>query len=198
MNTTTKANVLIVEDSLAAAKRLQISLEQAGFSVEIARNGQQAWKKAQRQRFELVITDEQMPIMSGRQLCRRLRADDRYADIPIIFLTAADFATDSAGLDEDLGISATFGKPFNPATLVRTVEVELSAAGRARRKLQRQSVRPKCADADTSGVAVAHSCDAGHRHQLRSDVEDLLREVRHLRQSIEETRGQLTDQSGSA
>ena len=81
-----RANVLVVEDSLAAAKRLQISLQQAGMAVEIARNGRDAWEKTRRKQFDLVITDEQMPIMSGRQLCQHLRADDRYAQTPINLL----------------------------------------------------------------------------------------------------------------
>ena len=82
-----RENVLVVEDSLAVAKRLQISLERAGFLVDIARNGAQALTKAQRKHFDLVLTDEQMPVMSGHELCQKLREDERYANTPVIILT---------------------------------------------------------------------------------------------------------------
>jgi DNA-binding response OmpR family regulator len=135
MNAKTKANILVVEDSRAAAMRLQTSLERAGYAVHTAKNGREAWDRARQRQYDLVITDEQMPVMSGRELCQRLRADDRYATTPIIFLTAGKPA------DDDLQISATYGKPFNPGTLLRAVEAELSGAGRARRAKSRSSVR---------------------------------------------------------
>ena len=126
-----KANILVVDDSLAAAKRLQFSLEDAGFSVEIARNGYQAWQMAQRTQFDVVLTDEQMPVMSGRELCQQLRSDERYAHTPVIFLTGKRFGDDAEELDEDLHVSATFGKPFYPQSLVHAVEAQLSAVRRS-------------------------------------------------------------------
>ena len=127
-----KGHVLVVEDSIAAAKRLQMSLEQARFSVEIARNGQDAWDKAQRRQFNLIITDEQMPVMSGRELCKKLRGDIRYANSPIIILSAAEFGENQE--DIDLRVTATFLKPFVPGELLRTVESLMSVAGQAKRK----------------------------------------------------------------
>ena len=132
MQTKTRANILVVEDSLAAAKRLEASLDRAGFLVEVARNGREALKQMQRRPFDLVITDEQMPVMSGRELCRQLRADNRYEDVPIIFLTAENFENDSDGIEGDLRVSGVFHKPFNPTTLVRAVEAALSPDRRTR------------------------------------------------------------------
>jgi CheY-like chemotaxis protein len=120
-----RANILIVEDSRAAATRLQRSLEQGQFSVELARNGAEALKKAQRKQFDAVITDEQMPVMSGQELCRELRNDERYAQTPIIFLTANQSALDLEEMREALGVSVVFGKPFRPEVIVRVVENEL-------------------------------------------------------------------------
>jgi DNA-binding response OmpR family regulator len=155
LTTKTKANILVVEDSLAAAKRLQISLEHAGFSVDIARNGREAWEKAKRRHFDLVITDEQMPVMTGRELCQHLRSDARYRRTPIVFLTAAKFGTEAAAVRDDLEITATFGKPFNPASLVHTVEAELSAARRAGRKIVAAVEHPSTSNAHTAHRAVA-------------------------------------------
>ena len=138
MSARTNAKVLVVEDSLAVAKRLEICLQQAGFAVEMARNGRDALIMAQRRRFDLIITDEQMPMMSGRELCKHLRADDRYANTPIIFLTAAEFGKNQD--DIDLRVSASFCKPFVPASVVRAAEAQLAAC-RATRNVAK--VAPK-------------------------------------------------------
>ena len=120
-----RENVLVVEDSLAVAKRLQISLERAGFLVDIARNGAQALTKAQRKHFDLVLTDEQMPVMSGHELCQKLREDERYANTPVIILTGGRSQLEANDLSEDMHVSAIVDKPFNPESIVRLVEHEL-------------------------------------------------------------------------
>ncbi len=120
-----RENVLVVEDSLAVAKRLQISLERAGFLVDIARNGAQALTKAQRKHFDLVLTDEQMPVMSGHELCRELRQDERYAHTPVIILTGGRSQLEASKLSEDLHVAAIVDKPFNTESIVRLVEHEL-------------------------------------------------------------------------
>jgi DNA-binding response OmpR family regulator len=130
MDANNRANILAVDDSLAAATRLKYGLEEAGFSVEIARDGCKAWDKARRRQFDLIVTDEQMPNMSGRELCRQLRGDPRYAHTPIIFLTASRFGVDAEELGDDLNVVATFTKPFHPSTLLRRVEAELAALRR--------------------------------------------------------------------
>ncbi len=129
MNAKSNARVLVVEDSLAVAKRLESCLQQAGYHVEHARNGRDALALADRKHFDLVITDEQMPMMSGRELCRALREHPWYGETPIIFLTAAEhFGEDPT--DQALRITAVFGKPFVPASVVRTAEIELNASRR--------------------------------------------------------------------
>ena len=132
MDANSRAKILVVDDSLAAATRLKYGLEEAGFSVEIARDGSKAWDKAQRQRFDLVVTDEQMPNMSGQELCQQLRGDTRYAHTPVIFLTGSRFGVDAEEPGDDLKVAATFTKPFHPATLVRRIEAELAAANKRR------------------------------------------------------------------
>lgn len=110
--------ILVVEDSVAVKKRLCMALENAGFKVETASNGKDAWQKTRRKQYDFVITDEQMPIMSGQQLCQNLRSDPRYAKVPIVFLTAA-----REKLHEDqLDVSAIFDKPFNPQLIVKFVD----------------------------------------------------------------------------
>lgn len=123
-----RGSVLVVEDSLAVAKRLQLTLDRAGYHVFTARNGSDALKLARRRSFDLVITDEQMPIMSGRQLCVHLRAEKNFSKTPIIFLTGDNDVALDKELTAGLGIDQVFRKPFNPIELVRAVEVALSPA----------------------------------------------------------------------
>ena len=114
-------HILLVDDSFTLQKRLQSSLASAGFSVEVACNGSEALEKAQQQQFDLVVTDEQMPVMSGLSFCRWLRGDQRYTDTPIIFLTAARSKLDANELEE-LRVAAVFDKPFNPQLVVHFIE----------------------------------------------------------------------------
>ena len=111
--------ILVVEDSFAVKKRLMMALENNGFRIETAANGREAWTKTRRQRYDFIITDEQMPIMSGQELCRRLSEDKRSAGTPIIFLTSA---REKLNLDELSNVSAVFDKPFNPTLLVNYID----------------------------------------------------------------------------
>lgn len=84
-------SVLIVEDSRTQAVRLQNMLEKHGFKVAVARNGQLALDhlhEAPDAKPELIISDIQMPVMDGYELCRRIKGEASLADIPLILLTS--------------------------------------------------------------------------------------------------------------
>ena len=66
-----------------------------------------------------------MPVMSGQELCRQLRNDDRYAETPIIFLTAAPSELNTVELRRDLHVSAIFEKPFRPEAILHFIENQL-------------------------------------------------------------------------
>ncbi len=117
MSRTTK-RVLICEDNLALNSVVRINLERAGYQVATAYNGQEGWQILQQQEINLVITDEQMPQLSGRELCRRMRESPQHADIPVIMFTAKNLELDQDALRSELGIAETFPKPFSPTKLV--------------------------------------------------------------------------------
>jgi len=123
-----RAHILVVEDAFVVARRLQLSLERAGFSVETARNGREALQKSQRRQYDLVITDERMPLMSGRELCQALRTDPRYAATPMIFLTANPAELDIDELQGELSVAAVLEKPFRPEAVLHLIETELLEA----------------------------------------------------------------------
>lgn len=109
--------ILIVEDSLTQAAQLQFVLEEHGFVVRHARNGLEALDTLARQRPLAVISDVNMPAMGGYELSRRVRADDRFRDVPVLLLTSLSEPEDVM-LALECGADYFFTKPFNETILV--------------------------------------------------------------------------------
>ena len=80
-------DILIVEDSRTQAEQLRHILEQSGYHVRVARDGATALTKLQDDLPSLIITDINMPVMDGYELCRRIKDDQRTANIPVMLLT---------------------------------------------------------------------------------------------------------------
>jgi CheY-like chemotaxis protein len=105
--------ILVAEDNPILAKMLTGIRARSGFSVTFALSGIDALNWAQHESFDAIVTDEQMPEMTGRELCRSLRGDPRYADTPIVFVTGKQLEFDSQQLADDLDVTAVIGKPFD-------------------------------------------------------------------------------------
>ena len=114
--------ILVAEDNLALSSVLRFNLERAGFNVTVAQNGREAWDFSQIDQFDLVLTDHQMPELTGVELCQRLREDERYARTPVIMLTAKGLELDLARLRDELGVAAVLPKPFSPIEMISTIE----------------------------------------------------------------------------
>ena len=116
------ARVMIAEDSRTQATRLRMVLEEAGYDVDVATDGAAALEALTGNGpFDLLITDVQMPEMSGFELCRLVKASDGMRDLPVMILTALRDPVDivnglSAGADNFLT------KPFAEADLLRRVQ----------------------------------------------------------------------------
>jgi DNA-binding response OmpR family regulator len=115
-----RGKALIVDDNVALARVTQFALTRAGFDAKIAGNGRKALEQAQAETYDLIISDQQMPEMTGLELCRRLRATAEYATTPIILLTAKGLELELPALQRELNISAIFPKPFSPSEVVST------------------------------------------------------------------------------
>ena len=118
MSTCGKA--LIVDDNVALARVTQFALGRAGFDTQVAGTGTKALELATKQNFDIVISDQQMPGMTGLELCKCLRAMPAYATTPIILLTAKGLELELPRIQRDLGINAVFAKPFSPSGVVDT------------------------------------------------------------------------------
>ena len=121
-------HILVAEDNPALLHVVRFTLEKAGFQVAVARNGRQAWEFLEEQCYDLVVTDQQMPEMTGLDLCARMRQTARHAQTPVVFLTAKGLELDSVRLKEELGVVALFPKPFSPRRLVRAIEDHFGSA----------------------------------------------------------------------
>lgn len=83
-----KKTILIVDDEPDFCSIVQGQLEKEGFEVEIAYNGIEGLEKVRANPPDAIVLDVMMPEMDGYEVCRKLKADEKFADIPIILLTA--------------------------------------------------------------------------------------------------------------
>jgi CheY-like chemotaxis protein len=111
--------ILIVDDESSMRFLLRITLESAGYEVLEAPHGAAALELVKESRPNLVVTDLMMPVMNGRDLVGRLRADPETAGIPILLLSANPHVEVAAA-------DAILGKPFDSEAVV---EAARSLAG---------------------------------------------------------------------
>jgi len=88
MNSMKKSIVLVVEDSPTQAAQLEYLLGTHGFSVFIAEDGKMGIAAVKKRRPDIILSDVNMPVMNGFELCRVIKGDDDLKDIPVILLTA--------------------------------------------------------------------------------------------------------------
>ena len=116
--------ILIADDEPNQLELLSYNLEQAGFTVMQAKNGQDALQKIEDHTPDLVILDWMMPHLSGIELCRLLRSRSDTMLLPIIILSARGEEGDrTLGLDS--GADDYMSKPFSPRELVSRVKALL-------------------------------------------------------------------------
>ncbi|MCH7687073.1 MAG: response regulator [Planctomycetes bacterium] len=123
--TSDKKKVLVVEDNRVMSDVIHFNLERAGFDVRVCGNGRQAVELLDCERFDVIITDFQMPKMNGEELCRHVRQDVRHADLPILMISAKGFELDVARLTEELSLAKVLSKPFSPREVVESVRAVL-------------------------------------------------------------------------
>jgi len=113
--------VLVADDEIHIIHVVAIKLRNNGYEVIAANNGAEAYDLACREKPDVVVTDYQMPLMTGIELITKLRADERTKEIPVILLTARAFAV-TQEQQESLGVSSCLSKPFSPKELLKTIQ----------------------------------------------------------------------------
>ena len=113
--------VLVVDDEIHIVHVVSLKLRNRGFEVISADNGADAYERACEEMPDLIITDFQMPVMTGLEFLEKLRGNRETAAIPVIMLTARSHAI-SAEQSETLRIHYCLSKPFSPRELLSKVE----------------------------------------------------------------------------
>jgi len=119
--------VLVVDDEIHIVQVVAIKLRNNGFDVITCENGAQALRLAVDEKPNIIITDVQMPVMTGIELVQNLRNNPDTAELPVIMLTARGFEIEDRQ-KEELNISAYVSKPFSPRELLQNVEEVLKEA----------------------------------------------------------------------
>lgn len=119
-----KPKVLLAEDDTSLTELLTYNLEQEGFEVLHAADGEEAMALAQEHLPDIAILDWMIPYLSGIEICRRLRRAPETANLPIIMLTARSEESDRIrGLDT--GADDYITKPFSPRELIARIRAVL-------------------------------------------------------------------------
>ena len=119
--------VLVAEDDEDILALVEYRLQQDGYLVLTARDGEEALRLAVDRRPALALLDVQMPKLNGYELTRRLRSTDATRVMPVIILTASVRDTEIARAF-DAGANDFLRKPFSPGELVARVRAALESA----------------------------------------------------------------------
>jgi DNA-binding response OmpR family regulator len=130
MNQTT---VLVTEDDSDILELITYSLESEGFRVHSAKTGMDALSILSDESVDLAILDVMLPDMSGIELCRKIKREERLESIPVLFVTAKDEETDKL-IGFKVGADDYLTKPFSPKELVARAKalVKRSKGGKDR------------------------------------------------------------------
>lgn len=113
--------VLVIDDSNSIRDMVSFTLKSAGYETVEAKDGQDGLNKAQDSIFDLVISDVNMPIMDGIELCQELRKLPSFKFIPILMLTT-ESSSDMKMRGKAAGATGWLVKPFNPDKLLATIK----------------------------------------------------------------------------
>jgi len=118
--------ILLVEDEPAIIRVTEFRLTKAGFNVVVATDGQMGLDMAASEKPALIFLDLGLPIVPGREVCARLKADDNLKHIPVVIFSAS--SDDVHAVSEAVGADAVITKPYDPEELIATVHELVGSA----------------------------------------------------------------------
>jgi two-component system sensor histidine kinase/response regulator len=172
------ARILVVDDQETNLRVIGDMMGHLGFDIVPALDGEQALRRLNSRPVDLILLDVLMPGLDGFEVCRRIRANVAWIDIPIIFLSAADDKTLIVRALETGGVDYVT-KPFNAAELLSRVRTHLAL------KTARDRLRQLAEDKDELLGILAHD--------LKNHLGGMLMSVQLLNEkakSINDTRFQ--------
>ncbi|HYP22086.1 MAG TPA: response regulator [Actinomycetota bacterium] len=114
--------VLVAEDDFNVRLTLEIVLQDEGFDTVMAADGEEALKAARSSSPDVILLDQIMPKLDGKQVLHALRQDAATRDIPVFVLSGME-----RGVPDDWPGAQFVGKPFSPEELVRRIRAALPA-----------------------------------------------------------------------
>jgi DNA-binding response OmpR family regulator len=111
--------VLIAEDNPGLARVLSFKFKSSGFAPLVCADGQFAWEAFQSNPVAAIVSDQEMPRMSGIDLCRNVRSQN--PNVPFFLVTGRQMELSTATAADELNIQRVFGKPFSPADVIAAV-----------------------------------------------------------------------------
>jgi len=118
------AKVFLVEDEQSIITLVEYNLKKEGFKVQFSSNGEEALKEIKAQEPDIVLLDWMLPDLSGLDICKSLKKDKKFQDIPIIMLTAKGQEEDKVSA-LNAGADDYITKPFGHAELIARINALL-------------------------------------------------------------------------
>ena len=134
------SEILIVEDSPLEAELLRRCLDKAGYRVTVAKNGEEGLQAARARRPAMVVSDINMPVMNGYELCRRIKYDEALWNIPVILLTSLS-EPENIIQAINAGTDSYITKPFVESSLLERLHSLLATPIRRKRVQERRRER---------------------------------------------------------
>ena len=133
--------ILCVDDDSRSLKLLSIIIESAGYQVELAQDGIDAWERLSASATDLIITDILMPNGDGYFLCNKVRTDDRFQNIPIIVYSGTFTSEGEENVARQMGADAFLRKPAPKEQLLTMVKqlLLLPNHGRTKKEFEKSS-----------------------------------------------------------
>ena len=116
-----QAKILVVDDEADLVETIRFSLELGGYNVLVASNGEEGLNLARQEKPDLILLDLMLPKLDGYKVCRLLKFDERYKQIPILMLTAKTQEKDKI-LGKETGANEYITKPFDMDELMAKIK----------------------------------------------------------------------------
>jgi len=113
--------ILVVDDEVDLVETIRFPLESEGFTVLVSYNGEDALNQARKENPDLILLDIMLPKLDGYKVCRLLKFDERYRNIPILMLTAKTQEKDKT-IGLETGADEYITKPFDIDELLEKVK----------------------------------------------------------------------------
>jgi two-component system, OmpR family, alkaline phosphatase synthesis response regulator PhoP len=116
-----RKRILVVDDEIYIVHILEFTLTMEGYEVLTAADGEEALRRLEQDRPDLVVLDIMMPKVDGYEVLRRIRADEEFRQLPVILLSAKGRPIDrQTGLE--IGADDYIVKPFSPRRLLEKIQ----------------------------------------------------------------------------